>query len=91
MSFFDVKGIKSIHVKSEYFEGELTTRKLVINMKEGYLSKYRDAVGISIEEKYVTQIDIHTGMTLDQLEKLKKAFIHLCKLFGGSPIDDDMF
>ncbi|WP_242926840.1 hypothetical protein [Pontibacter vulgaris] len=93
MYSFDVKGINSVTLSSQIHPktGE-KLNSLIISINESYLSvtKHKVFGGGNTYDRRDT-IEIPLKLNEAELKLLKKAFLHLCKLYGGNPIKEDLF
>ncbi|WP_146899746.1 hypothetical protein [Adhaeribacter aerolatus] len=95
LSAFDVKGINSVTVASQKNNNGREFNYLAINIKNDFLNKT-----ITPKEggQYETQpnnnngiVEIPVNLTKEGYDSLRKAFLHLCKSYGGSPLKDGLF
>ncbi len=85
---FDVAGIKYIIDGTEYTTGGNLVHKITIYLNIGYSAS--SELGTTGFAKYSDNISIYLD-SQDPLTKIKKALLHLCKLSGGLPSEEDLF
>lgn len=90
---FDVKGISGIETATEKSNsGDITYYELHISFKPGYFyqTRTKDYQGQLINRDEAVATILVNG-PIEEVMRVKKALLHLCKLYGGSPLDDNLF
>jgi len=90
---FDVKGISGIETATQKSNsGNITYFELHISFKPGYFyqARTKDYQGQFINLDQVVAMILVNG-PMEEVMRVKKALLHLCKLYGGSPLDDNLF
>jgi len=88
----DIKEISSIKITQLDFGGGTIHNTLVLNFKPNSLCKKKIQInGVYSEQNINGKVEISLNLTIGDLEELKRAFLHLCELYGGSPANENLF
>lgn len=87
-SAFAVDGINYIREGSEYQTCGTLAYKILIYIKPGYFRK--EQLGTTRLIKHPDFISIYLD-SRSELKRIKRALIHLCKLYGGTPREENLF
>lgn len=92
---FDVKGINSISVNRIRKANGDEYSYLVLNIKNEFINRIssleKDGSYEIKDNNNNGKVEIAVDLSKEGYESLRKALLHLCKAYGGSPIKDGLF